>query len=279
MISRAGAIRRILVWTGAGMRMALVAFMLAPALLIAILSFSGEPILRFPPTEWGLRQYAAFLASPYWLHSVRTSFEIATPTAILALLIGIPAAFAFHRSRVPGREWLQLLAVTPLVLPGVAFAVAMYTFFAQLRLLGRPIGLVLAHTILAVPFVIIILGATINRIPPELELVAMTLGASRARARLGITLRLLAPAIGAAFVFAFLASFDEAVFVNFLGGPDLITLPKAIFDSVRTGVDPLITAIATLLMVATGVVSTIAVYLRFRGSRPAETTRPRVSEP
>jgi ABC-type spermidine/putrescine transport system permease subunit II len=163
---------------------------------------------------------------------------------------------------LPFREALQTLGLSPLIIPGVAYAVAMYTFYAQIRLIGNPIGLVLVHAILALPFVIIIVGAAVNRIPRELELVAMTLGASRFRAMTGITLRLLLPAIGAAFVFAFITSFDEAVFVSFIGGPGLITLPKAIFNSVLTGIDPLITAVAAVLMVCTGIVMMIAVYWR-----------------
>ena len=93
-------------------------------------------------------------------------------------------------------------------------------------------------------------------------LVAMSLGASRARALIGITFRLTLPAILAAFVLAFLAAFDEATFVNFVGGPDLVTLPKAIFDSLRLGVDPLITGIATILMALTGITMMLAVWLR-----------------
>jgi ABC-type spermidine/putrescine transport system permease subunit II len=120
---------------------------------------------------------------------------------------------------------------------------------------------------LGLPFVTIIAIAALGRIPVQLEIVAMTLGASRRRAVMEITLRLLAPAIAAGFIFAFLVSFDDATFVSFLGGPGLVTLPNAIFASLKTGLDPTITAIATILMLATAGAASAAVY--FRGGEAA----------
>jgi ABC-type spermidine/putrescine transport system permease subunit II len=243
-------------------RVVLIVFMLIPAAVVAVLSFSNETTLAFPPHKWGLLQYRTFFGSSYWMGAVVKSFSIGIPVALLDLLIGVPAAYAITRSKMPGRGVLRTVGLAPLVLPGVAYAVAMYTFFIQVHLVGQTIGLILAHVIIGIPFVIIITTASLARIPAELELVAMTLGASRPRAVAGITVRLLLPAIGAAFIFAFITSFDEATFVNFVGGPGLITLPKAIFDSIRTGLDPVITAIATILMVMTGLIMTIATYLR-----------------
>jgi ABC-type spermidine/putrescine transport system permease subunit II len=239
-----------------------IVLMLVPVAVVTVLSFSNETFLQFPPHHWGFRQYSAFFGSPYWVDAVKKSFEIGIPVALLATAIGIPAVLALNRTNLPFRGALQSMGLAPLVIPGVAYAMAMYTFYAQIHLLGKSIGLIMAHTILALPFIVIITGAAISRIPRELELVAMTLGASRFRAVTGITLRLLWPAIAASFIFAFLTSFDEAVFVNFVGGPGLITLPKAIYDSVLTGIDPLITAIATVLMAGTGIIMMLAVYWR-----------------
>jgi len=243
--ARAKLFSGVLSWAALSNVLMVVLLMFVPVCAVTILSFSNEPFLHFPPAHWGPRQYVAFFSNSYWTDAVIKSFTI-----------------ALNRSELPYREALQTLGLSPLIIPGVAYALAMYTFYAQIHLIGNPIGLILSHAILALPFVIIIVGAAVNRIPRELELVAMTLGASRLRAMIGITLRLLLPAIGAAFVFAFITSFDEAVFVNFIGGPGLITLPKAIFNSVLTGIDPLITAVASVLMVCTGIVMMVAVYWR-----------------
>jgi ABC-type spermidine/putrescine transport system permease subunit II len=241
-----------------------IGFLIAPVLVTVFLSFSNQDTLQFPPQSFGPRQYAAFASSQYWTQALIKSVQLALPTAILATLIGLPAVVAFNRTRLPFREGLELSALAPFLLPGVAYAIAMYTMYVQFHLIGTPVGLILADTAIALPFVVIIVGAAIKRVPRELELVAMTLGASRSRAFFDVTLRLILPAVAASFVLAFIAGFDDATFVNFVGGAGLITLPKAIFDSLRLGVEPLITAIATILMVLTGVVMTTAVWLRRR---------------
>lgn len=242
--------------------LAVIVFLLAPVFVTVFLSFSNSEQLRFPPPELGLRQYQEFADTKYWTNALVKSVQLALPTALLATAIGIPAVFAFNRTRMPFRGGLELAALAPFLLPGVAYAIAMYTMYVQLKMLGTDIGLILADTIIALPYVVIIVGASIKRVSPDLELVAMTLGASRTRAIFDITLRLLVPSIAAAFVLAFIAGFDEATFVNFVGGAGLVTLPKAIFDSLRLGVEPLITAIATLLMVITGTAMVAAVWLR-----------------
>ncbi|HEY8582822.1 MAG TPA: ABC transporter permease [Capillimicrobium sp.] len=237
-------------------------FLLVPALLVVVLSFTADDRFNWPPKEWGLRQYETLFSSPDWLDAIWLSVKIAVPAAGLSALIAVPAVIAIARSRLPGRHLLQASGVLALVIPVSAFAVAMYGVFVQLGLLGTYLGLVLANTVLAFPLMLVVVAAAMSRIPLELELAAMTAGASRTRAWTGITLRLLAPAILAGGVLAFITSFDEAVFINFLGGAGQVTLPKAIFDSVRFGVDPLITAIATLLMVATSLLMLVALRLR-----------------
>jgi ABC-type spermidine/putrescine transport system permease subunit II len=239
-------------------------FLLVPAIIVILLSFSNADFIAFPPPAWGLRQYRALLESRVWLDAIWLSTRLAGATALLSALIAVPAAYAIYRTSLPGRTLLGILGLLSLIVPISAYAVAMYGLYALLGLLGTRAGMVLAHTVLAFPLVLIIVTTALGRIPREFELVAMSLGASRLRAWIGITGRLLVPALVTGFVFAFLASFDEAVFINFLGGPGLVTLPKAIFDSVRFGIDPVITAIATLLIVASAAVVGIASWLERR---------------
>lgn len=242
-----------------------VIFMVAPAILVVALSFSNEKTLAFPPGGWSTRQYSDFFDSHYWVASVGESFVIAIPAALLATIFGVPAVLALERSKLPGKAFLRTLGLAPLVLPGVVYAIALYALFTDLHLIGTVWGVILANMMVSLPFVLVIVGVGMRRIPADLELVAMSLGASRARATWGITLRLLAPSIAAATVLGFVVSFDDAVLVNFLGGGDVVTLPKAIFDSFRNGINPLITAIATLLMVLTGLMMLSALRLRRGG--------------
>lgn len=239
-----------------------VLFMLLPPILIAILSFSGDAFMIFPPKSWGLRQYETLFETSQWTDAVETSFRVAIPVALLSVAIAVPAIFAAHRSRLRGRHGILVAGVSGLIVPISAYAIAIYTVLSQYGLLGTFEGLVLAHTVLAVPLVLVIGEAAMTRIPIELELAAMTAGAHRVRAWVGITLRVLAPAVAAGALLAFVTSFDEAALVNFISGPGQTTLPKAILESARLGVDPVITAIATLLMLATSVLVAGVFFLR-----------------
>jgi ABC-type spermidine/putrescine transport system permease subunit II len=239
--------------------------LLAPAVLVAVLSFSNDSYLTFPPASWGLRQYRTMLENSTWGSAIWLSFKIAVPTAVVSALISVPAVLAIHRSRLPGRNTLQVAGLTGVIIPISAYAVAMYAVQVQFKIIGTYLGLLVANITIALPLTLVVTAAAMSRIPVSLEQAAMTAGASRARAWMGITVRLLAPAILAGCVLAFITSFDEAVFINFLGGPGQVTLPKAIFDSVRFGLDPVITAIATVLMVATSLLMLVALHLRRKG--------------
>lgn len=262
---RAGALAdRVVRALGIAVVALAVAILLSPVALTALLSLSGDSYFTFPPDSWGLRQYREALDDPQWAAAVRYSFEIAVPVALLSAAIAVPTAFAIGRSRLPGRHALYAGGLAGIVIPISAFAIALYGVFAELGLHGTYVGLVLANTILAVPVMLIVVMAGMTRIPVELELAAMAAGASRTRAWLGITARLLVPSIVAGGVLAFVTSFDEAVLIVFLGGVDQTTLPKAILDSARFGVSPVITAVSTLLMIGTSVVAIAAVGLARR---------------
>ncbi len=245
---------------------ALIAFvMLLPPAMTVALSFSDERFFAFPPHVWGWRQYQELFEDPRWGSALLLSFKIALPVALLSSVVVVPALFVFHRSRLPGRNALQLGGLTGLVLPVSAYAVAMYGVFAQVGLLGTYLGLVLADSTLAIPVMLLVCSPALSRLPEELELAAMVTGASRVRAWLGITLPLLAPAILAGAVLAFMTSFDESVFVVFLGGAGQETLPRVIFDSVRFGLEPVVAAITALLILGTSAVMVFAVRLTRAG--------------
>jgi ABC-type spermidine/putrescine transport system permease subunit II len=238
---------------------AAVIVMLVPVIMIFLLSFSDQQFIAFPPTEWGFTQYQELFApTTPWLPATYLSFRVAIPAAVLAVLVGVSAALAVGRTRMRGGMVLRFAGLSSLIIPASAYAVAVYGVYADVGLLGNYWGLVLIHAILAVPVVLLIVSAALDQIPVQLELAAMSLGARQRRVWMEITLRLAAPSLAAAFIFSFILSFDESVLVVFLGGADLVTLPAAVFAAVTVGLDPSITAIATLLMGATAVLMTIA---------------------
>lgn len=256
---------RIASVAGVVLRAAIVVFMVGPVVCLAVLSFGQEHILVFPPQSWGFGLYQEFFHSSYWVGAILTSLKIGIPSAILAVAVASPVAWALSRARVPFPNFVQMFGLIPLILPSISYAIALYALYLKVNLLYTNIGLVLADAALGVPFVLFITKAALDRIPLELELTAMTLGATRLRAVAGITLQLLRPALAASLVFAFMASFDESTFVQFLGGPDQTTLPKAMFDSARVNLSPAILAVGTVLVLGSGVLTLIAARLRSGG--------------
>jgi ABC-type spermidine/putrescine transport system permease subunit II len=240
-----------------------LAALLAPVAIVAVMSLSADEDLRFPPATWGTRQYDAALSGE-WMTPLWRSVEVGLIVTAVATVLGL--LFVLGRRRLRGRRlWLlEGLVIGPIVVPVVAYAVALFGVFADLRLIGSLTGIVAAHAALALPFVIFIVGAALTRIPPEYETAALSLGASRARATVDGAVRLVLPAVASAAVLAFVTSFDEAVLVSFLSGPGFSTLPLEVLRSLRTGVDPAVTAVSTLLMAASAVLILVVAVLRRR---------------
>jgi len=228
-----------------------IVLVLSPAILTVVLSFSNDPSISFPPKSWGVERYIQLFSDTVWLEPLWLSVRLSLASAALSVTLGLGVLIAVHRSRMPFRNVLEQASLIALILPVSAYAVAMYVVFVKFGLLGTAFGLILANTVIALPFVVLVGSVALRQLPGDFELVAFTLGASRARALVGVTLRMIVPALAAGFVMSFQAGFEEAVFVNFIGGPELKTLPKAISDSVRYGSDPVITAIAASIVLIT----------------------------
>lgn len=239
---------RIALWA---ISLAVVVFLLAPILVIVMVSFDKSTLFQFPPQEWSLRWYIALLDSRDWREAFMLSFWLATAVTVVSLLLGVPAAYALARGRFAGRRAVEFLLVSPMVVPVIVLAIALYMLFAPLGLVGRPPGLLLAHTILALPIVVVIVGAAFRRADRAVELAARASGASFPRAFWHVSLPAVRPAVISAAAFAFLTSFDEVVLALFLGGPKTTTLPKRIWEAVKFELDPSLTAISTLLIAFT----------------------------
>jgi ABC-type spermidine/putrescine transport system permease subunit II len=241
-------------------------FLLGPILLVLILSFSNDTFITFPPKSWGVREYRTMLESSLWLTPIEHSLAIASVVAVFVALIGTCAVVAMARTRMPGRGLLLAVAIGPLVVPGVVYAIGAYETFSDLGLVGSRAAFVLAHAVLATPLFLIIASAAIARVPRELELAAMSLGAGRTRALTDVTLSLIAPALVAGAVLAFSLSLNEVVVSSFLADASFTTLPVAIFASLRIAVDPVIMAISATLA-ACAALATAVLYLLRRWTR------------
>ncbi|RWO93656.1 ABC transporter permease [Mesorhizobium sp.] len=227
------------------------AFLLLPVVFIVLLSFGSSRWLAFPPPGWTLKWYEELFADPAWLEAALTSARIATMAASLAVVIGLLASFALVRGQFRGRNVLRGLLLTPMVLPVVVFAIAIYAFFLRIGLGGTTAGFVIAHTVLALPFAIIPITAALEGFDKSIEDAAIVCGASPFEAKLRVTLPAIKIGIFSAAIFAFLASWDEVVVAIFMASPTLQTLPVKIWGSLRQDLSPVIAAASSLLVLLT----------------------------
>ena len=254
--SRLGGLRYAL----AGIAALVAAYLLAPIAVIVALSFGSSQWLKFPPPAWTLKWYRALFADPEWLTAFVTSFEIAALVAVLATLVGLMAAFPLTRGTFRGREALRALFLTPMALPVVIFAVALYGLFLRLRLNGTFFGFVLAHLVVALPFAIIAIGNSLERFDASIEDAAVLCGASRLQARLRVTLPGIRLGLSAAAIFSFLASWDEVVVAIFMASPDLQTLPVKVYTSLRQDLSPVIAAVSSCMVGLTALLMALAAW-------------------
>lgn len=241
-------------------------FLVAPSLLVVAMSVSPSNTLAFPPDGFSWRWYGDFFHKPLWLDAARTSLIVALLTVVLATTLGTLTAFGLVRGRYPGRGLLNALVISPMIVPVVVLSIGFYFAFARLGLIGGYTGLVLSHTVLALPFVVITVSASLRGLDRNLELAAQGLGAPPWRTFLRITLPLILPGIASGAVFAFIVSWDEVVVALFLTSPTVRTLPVVMWSQVRAEIDPTVAAVATLLMLISlaGLLATLAARRRRR---------------
>jgi putative spermidine/putrescine transport system permease protein len=226
-------------------------FLLAPILVVLPLSFSNDSYLTFPPQTWGIRWYAAMFRHQELMHAFWVSMGLACVVTALALIAGIPAAYAIRRYEFRGRDVLMNLFTAPLLLPAIVLGLAILLVFVRLQLLGTFPGLIVAHLIVATPYVIRIMTTALGTLPPSVEEAATMLGASPLVVFRRITLPLMTPGLIASAALSFLLSFDEVVISLFITGPRLTTLPVEIFNYVESQTDPMTAAISVVLVAAT----------------------------
>ncbi|WNJ88860.1 ABC transporter permease [Bosea sp. 685] len=235
----------------------LFVFLLAPVLVIVPLSFSGETTLRFPPSSWSLRWYAAIFANGRMLEGFRNSLILATLVTAATLLIALPASYVIVRLKPRGVEFIYNLFTAPLLLPTIVLGLAILITFASVGLLGTFTGIALGHLVLTLPYALRILVTALGGLPIVVEEAAATLGARPLSVFCRVTLPLIAPGLLSAGALSFLVSFDEIVITLFLAGPRVSTLPVEMFRHLESRSDPLIAAIAVLMIVMTLAVVTV----------------------
>ena len=240
-----------------------LAFLVLPTLVIAPLSFNEGKYFTYPIESFSLKWYSEVLFSERWTHAFRNSFIVAIVSTLIATVIGTMASLGILGLPIRLRNSLLLILLSPMVIPIIVFAVGFFYFTVLLGMVYTLTALVWAHVVLAVPFVVIVVSASLERFDTSLIRAAYSLGASPITAFRRITLPLIAPGVMTGAIFAFVTSWDEIVVALFVaGGPENHTLPRRLWSGLREELSPAIIAAATVLSVLSIILMIIVERLR-----------------
>ena len=247
----------LLVWCGL-----VLAFLVLPIFVPVPLSVNAEAFFTYPLKGFSWRWYHEVLGSGAWREAIWHSIVIAIGVTVLATSLGTLAAVGLSSPRMPARRLVMAVLISPLVVPVIITAVGAYLFYAPLGLANSFIGIIIAQTTVAAPFVVVTVGASLANFDRTLMRAAAISGARPFVAFHRVMLPLILPGVLSGAAFAFVASFDELVIALFLAGPAQRTLPMQMFVGLREHLDPTITAAATLMMALSIVLLVIADRLR-----------------
>ncbi|MBX9947158.1 MAG: ABC transporter permease [Reyranella sp.] len=225
-----------------------ILFLVLPSLLVIPLSFSDSRYLAFPPPSWSTRWYGAYFGAVEWRDATRTSLVAATLTMVISTVLGTLAAYGLHTAQSRFARAVYATYMLPLIVPGILIAIGIFLLFARLGLNNTMTGIVLAHSVMAVPLVVITVASGLKGYDMNQEMVARSLGASRLWAFLTVTLPQLKISVISAALLAFITSLDEVVISLFIAGGENATLTRRMFNALRDEIDPTIAAISTLLI-------------------------------
>ena len=238
-----------------------------PILAIIPISFTSDTMLSYPMPGFSLRWFTEFFNSVMWTLSMKNSFIIGFATTLLATTLGTLAALGLTMANLPFKGVITGIMIMPMVVPVVISAVGIYFFYAWIGLTSTYTGMILAHTALATPFVVITVTATLQGFNRNQIRAGSSLGASPATVFFKVTLPQILPGVISGALFAFVTSFDEVVVALFIAGSEQYTLPRQMFAGIREKYNPTIAAVATMMIVFSVLLLVTLELLRRRGER------------
>ena len=257
--------------TGTGL---VFAFLMLPILVIIPLSFNALPyftfneeMLKLNPDAYSLRWYQDMFANEQWIHSIKNSFIIGISATLLATLLGTLAALGLSRPHMPWRIPIMSLLISPMIVPIIITAAGMFFFYSSVGLSQTTTGIILAHTALGTPFVVITVTATLFGFDTTLMRASANLGATPVQTFFRVIVPMILPGVISGGLFAFVISFDEVVCVIFLAGFEQRTIPRQMWAGIREQISPTILAVATLLIVFSVCMMIVLELLRRRNER------------
>jgi ABC-type spermidine/putrescine transport system permease subunit I len=242
----------------------ILVYLCAPSFIVIPVSFTGRSFVEFPPAGFSFKWYQTYLQSPIWIGATLRSVSVAAVTAVFSIVIGTAAAFALTRARITGRYALFMLILAPLLIPRIIIGVALFYHFSKLGLVGTFTGLVIGHTVVAAPYVVITVMAVLQAYDIRLDHAAWTLGANRWKTLYYVTLPQIRPGLIAAFLFAFITSFDDLTISLFITGGAMVTLPRQMWSDLLLIITPTLAAVSTVVLIAMSLFIGVAELMRRR---------------
>jgi len=236
-------------WVLPAYSITLLVLSLVPIVAFLPMGFTSSTFLSFPPPGYSVRWFVAYFDSPIWISATVRSFGIGFATATITLLVATLAAFGISRTTSRWSSAAFTLFLLPMVVPSIVIAISLFYLLAQMRLIATNLGIMIGHVVIAIPIAFVVVLAVLKNYDWRYDQAAATLGADRRRILMRITLPLIRKGLLAAFIFAFLQSFQELTIALFIGGGIKTTLPKQMWDDITLQINPILAAASVVVMV------------------------------
>ncbi|MCZ0733185.1 ABC transporter permease [Phreatobacter sp. AB_2022a] len=245
----------------------IICFLVLPISIVFAVSVTDQPYLSLPREGVSLQYFANLMTSQAWLSSIGHSLIIAVASTAIAAVAGTLCAIGCWRLGNRASDLVRLVMLMPIMVPTIVYALGIYQFWIDLRLIDTYTGVVIAHAVTGMPYVVITVSTALAGFDPRLEQAALNLGAS-----MGQTLRLviipnILPGVISGVIFAFIHSWDELVIVLFIAGRGVFTLPRRMWDGINEHLDPTMAAVAAVLVLITLALLFVDIAIRARRAR------------
>ena len=229
-------------------------FLFAPLVIIAMTSIGTENYIAFPPKGFSMQWFATVFKSKAFINSMGTSFFISMVATLAALLIGMPAAYGLSRYNFKGKAAIKSFFFSPLIVPGVVVGFSLFQFLLVKLNLSVYMSLFIGHTLVIIPYIIRVIGSSLEGFDYSIEEAAMSLGCKKSQTFFKVVLPNITSGVMAAFMLAFINSFNNVPVSMFLTGPGVSTLPITMMNYVEYNYDPTVSALSVILMILTIVI-------------------------
>ncbi|GAA0727332.1 ABC transporter permease [Clostridium malenominatum] len=230
------------------------AFLFLPLIIIAVTAFGGESYIAFPPKSFSVKWFLNIFNSETFMKTLGTSLKVSFTATIIALVLGVPAAYSLSRFEFKGKGILKNFFFSPVIIPGIVVGFSLFQFIIIKLRLPIMASLLIGHTIVIIPYIIRVIGSSLEGFDYAIEEAAMSLGASKIETFFKVVFPNITSGVIAAFMLAFINSFNDVPVSIFLTGPGVSTLPISMMSYVEYNYDPTVSALSVLLMIMTIVV-------------------------